>query len=589
MRFIKKLLIKLFKIKDNRPWLEYYSKEDKKIKFTKKNIYEYLVYSVGTDMDYTALNYFGNKISYSELFDNINLMSRALKQFGIKEKDVVTICMPNTPEAIIAFYACNNIGAIADMIHPLSSANEIKYYLNSSKSKLLFLLDSNYEKVNPILSETNVKKTVLLSPKISMPLITNIGYELTRGYKVKKPLFYDNRFITYKEFIKDGYQYLDKISSNMTYKDIALILHSGGTTGTPKGITLSNYNFNALAMQCGVLVSSAKPKDKLLTILPIFHGFGLGVCVHCPLTLKIETILVPEFNAKTFHKLFKTHKPNMIAGVPTLWEAMMSNKNFDNVNLSSLKYVISGGDYLSVPFENKMNEFLRLHGANVKVTKGYGMTESVAATSYTFEGTNEPGSIGIPLVGNSFCVCKPNSTDTVEFGEEGELCVSGPTVMQGYLNNKKETDNVLKLHKDGKVWLHTGDLGYITNNGLIYFTGRIKRMIISSGFNIYPSLIESVIEAYPGVDKCCVIQVPHKYKMHVPKAIVVLKKDVKPNNKIKKDLMKLCKNNLALYSLPSDIEFVNSLPKTLYNKIDYRKLEEEALKLYEEKRSNEKK
>ena len=382
---------------------------------------------------------------------------------------------------------------------------------------------------------------------------------------------------------------MDKIKSNMKCDDVALILHSGGTTGTPKGIMISNYSFNALAMQGGVNVSLVKPKDKILTILPNFHGFGLGVCIHCPLTLKVEVILVPEFNSKTFHKLIKNNKPNILAGVPTLWGAMMSNKKFDSIDLSSLKYVISGGDYLTVPMENKMNDFLRSHGAHISITKGYGMTESVAATAYTFEGSNEPGSIGIPMIGNSFCVCAPDSISKLDFGIEGELCVSGPTIMKGYLNNKKETDNVLKVHKDGKVWLHTGDMGYITNNGIIYFTGRLKRIIISSGFNIYPNVIESIIEASPIVEKCCVISIPHPYKMHVPKAIVVLKDNIKPSTKIKKDLIKLCKNNLAIYSVPKDFEFVKSLPKTLYNKIDYRKLEQEALEIIKGKSSNEKK
>ena len=222
-----------------------------------------------------------------------------------------------------------------------------------------------------------------------------------------------------------------------------------------------------------------------------------------------------------------------------------------------------------------MNNFLHTHGATIDISKGYGMTESVAATAYTFNETNEPGSIGIPMVGNSFKICNPETQEDLPFGEEGEICVNGPTVMVGYLNNKEETKKILKRHKDGKIWLHTGDLGYISPDGIIYFTGRLKRMIVSSGFNVYPSVIEEIIEQHPDVAKCCVIGIPHKYKQHVAKAFIVLERDRKPNPQIKKEIIELCKKNLAVYSLPKEYEFRDSLPKTLYNKIDYKELEKE--------------
>lgn len=578
MRIIKNFITKMTRKKyENEPWLSYYSKEERRIEFTNKTIYDYLKSCVGGDLDYIALNYFGKRISYNEFFDKINQASRALKNLGVKPKEVVTICMPNTPEAVIMFYAINKIGAIADMIHPLSAAEEIKYYLQESKSKVLLLVDMNYEKVKPILSETSVTKAIIVSPKESMPILTSIGYQVTRGYKIKSPHFGTGKFLTWKEFLLRGLTSSKKNVHFMRSKDVAIILHSGGTTGKPKGIMISNYNFNALAQQGAVNVYNVRPKDKIMTILPIFHGFGLGVCVHCPLCLKVETILVPEFDGKRFHRMMKNDKPNVIAGVPTLWEAMMDNKRFDDVDLSHLKYVISGGDYLTIPMEHRMNKFLRSHGASISISKGYGMTESVAATAYTFDGTNEPGSIGIPMVGNEFMICDPETSEKLPFGEEGEICVNGPTVMVGYLNNKRETKKVLRRHADGKIWLHTGDIGYISLNGIIYFTGRLKRMIVSSGFNIYPSQIEEVIERHPKVKKCCVISMPHPYKMHVAKALIILEEGEKPSSKIKLELKKLCRENLAAYSQPKEYEFRESFPKTLYNKVDYKKLEREEL------------
>lgn len=573
---LRDLFTKLFKDKSKEePWLVYYSRDDKKIKFTDKLIYEYLKDSVGVDTDYIALNYFGTRISYNELFLRIEQASRSLRSLGVKYGDVVTICMPNTPEAIIAFYACNNIGAVADMVHPLSSEEQIKLYLNESKSRFLIMLDANYEKYKDVLPDTLVYKTVFVSPKESMPALLNVGYTLTRGLKVKKPKMGDIDFLTWKDFLLKGVNYNKPFTNKMKSKDLAVILHSGGTTGSPKGIMISNFSFNAESQQGGVNVINVRPRDKILTILPIFHGFGLNICIHCPLCLKVETILMPEFDNNRFTKIMKDLKPNVLAGVPTLWEGMMGNKKLDDVDLSQLKYIISGGDFLSIPMEKKMNNYLHTHGANINISKGYGMTESVAATAYTYDGTNEPGSIGIPMVGNRFCITNPDTGEEVPFGEEGEICVNGPTVMMGYLNKKEETDNVLRKHDDGKTWLHTGDLGYISPDGIIYFTGRLKRMIVSSGFNVYPNVIEDVIEKHPDVKKCCVIGIPHKYKMSVAKAFVVLEDDRKPTPQIKKEIIELCKKNLAVYALPKEYEFRDSLPKTLYGKIDFKELEKE--------------
>lgn len=581
MKFLKKLFIKIFKKKDkNKPWLDYYSRKDKKIKFTDKTIYEYMVSSVGEDKDYYVLNYFGTRMTYSEFFSKINAAAKSLRFLGVKPKDVITICMPNTPEAIICFYAINKIGAIADMVHPLTSEIQMKNYLNDSKSRFLILLDSNYAKFKDILEDTLVYRTVLVSPSESMKPLMKIGYFFTRGIKITKPKLGEIEFMTWKEFIIKGLHYNKKITYRMSKDDTAIILHSGGTTGKPKGIMISNYNFNAECQQDGVNVINVRPKDKILTILPIFHGFGLCVCVHCPICLKVETILMPEYDHNRFYKIWKNLKPHVMLGVPSLFEGMINNKKFDKVDMSQLKYIISGGDFLSIPLEEKINDFLRLHKSKVKIKKGYGMTESVAATAYTYDGTNKPGSIGIPMVGNNFSIRDVDTYEKKENGVEGEICVNGPTIMQGYLNNESETKNVLKEH-DGEIWLHTGDLGYMNDDGIIFFTGRCKRMIVSNGFNVYPNMIEEAIEKHDHVKKCCVIGIPHKYKIQVPKAFIVLEENKKPNAKLKKELRDLCKKNLAAYAIPKDLEFVESLPKTLYNKIDYKLLEKKEKEKYE--------
>ncbi|MBR2828259.1 MAG: AMP-binding protein [Bacilli bacterium] len=579
MRFFKNLITKLFKEKkDQVPWLKFYSREERSIEFTSKSIYHYMVDEVGEDKDFIALNYFGNRISYNEFFDNINICSRALRSFGVKEGDVVTICLPNMPEAIYAFYACNKIGAIADMVHPLSSPEQISFYLKENKSRFLLLVDFDYDNFKDVLENTLVYKTILVSPKLSMPLGLSVGYTLTRSIKLKRPKFFDRDFMSWKEFMARGVTYSKDFSADVKKDDVAVILHSGGTTGTPKGIMISNYSFNALSQQSAVNVIDVRPKDKIVTILPIFHGFGLGVCVHTPLCLRVETILMPEYDANRFYKIWKNDKPHVILGVPTLWEGMMSNKKFDDVDMSQLKYIVSGGDYLSVPQEVRINEFLHKHGAHVNILKGYGMTESVAATCYTFPGTNEPGSIGIPMVGNTYKICDPETGEELDIGCEGEICVHGPTLMSGYLNNEKETNEILRKHKDGKIWLHTGDIGYISPNGVVYYTQRLKRMIIVSGFNVYPSMIEEVLESHIAIKKSCVIGIPHPYKMHVPKAFLILNDGYKLTSKLKKELKELCKEKLSVFSVPKEFEERKEFPKTLYSKVDYKKLEQESIR-----------
>ena len=562
------------KIHKNEPWLEYYSREERKIKFTTKSIYEFMRESVGNDLGYYAINYFENRITYDDLLKNIDNCASSLLSYGVKKGEIVTICMPNMPEAIYIFYACNKIGAVADIIHPLSSPEQIKFYLNESQSRFLFLVDFNYEKVSDIIDKTHVKKVVLTSPSLSMPKLLSIGYRITRGAKIMRPDQDDSKYTTWKNF----YHARDNVNRNNKIKvksdDLALILHSGGTTGTPKGIMISNYSFNAIAQQGAVNVIDVRPKDKIVTILPIFHGFGLGICIHTPLCLRVEVILMPEYDANRFYKIWKNDKPHVILGVPTLWEGMISNKKFKNVNMSQLKYIVSGGDYLRIKDEQRINNFLHSHGAKVDICKGYGMTESVAATCYTFPGVNEPGSIGIPMVGNTFKICDPKTNKELPIGEEGEICVHGPTLMMGYLNNKRETNEIIRRHSDGKKWLHTGDIGYIAPNGIVYYTQRLKRMIVVSGFNVYPANIEEVISKHPAIKQVCVIGIPHPYKMHVPKAIMVLKKDY-DKNQVLRDLKDMCQRELSVYSQPKEFEFRDNLPKTLYGKIDYKNLENE--------------
>ncbi len=554
------------------PWTKYYKKEDRKIKIEDISIYQMLVKNNGSRDKNVAINYYGTLITYKELFYKINQAANAFRSQGIRRGDIVTICMPNTPEALIAFYAINKIGAVANMIHPLSGEQEIKNYLISTHSVMLIMIDICYEKVKNVIKETDVYKTIVTSASDSMGFLLTFGYQVTQGYKIKKPKR-SEEYVYWKDFIRKGLNYRDTAEITVGKDTPAVILHSGGTTGNPKGIVLSNGNFNALSTQAKIVFSEVGPKDKVLAIMPIFHGFGLGVSINAPLALGCEVILVPQFNAKKFDKLLEKYKPNILFGVPTLFEALI-NTNNEHLNLSMVKYVISGGDSLSPALERRINVFLANHKARIQISQGYGMTESLAAVAVAFGKANKPGSIGIPLPSNYIKIVKPRTQDEVPYGEDGEICISGPTVMLGYLDNEKETNEMLQIHKDGLIWLHTGDMGTMDEDGVIFYRQRIKRMIISSGYNIYPAHVEQVIEEHPAVLKCTVVGIPHPYKIEVPKAYIVLKNGYKPLS-VRKSIREHCKKNLAAYAIPYEFEYRKSLPKTLIGKVDFKKLQEE--------------
>ena len=557
----------------NAPWYSSYYGVRKHIDYPDHSLYEQLNQAVNKYPYFTALNYFGTKYFFKDLLKKVDLCAKSLKKVGIKKGDVITICMPNTPEAIIMFYAVNKVGAISNIIHPLSAENEIKYALELTKSKMILAIDLAWDKIKNILKDTKVKKSIIVSVKDSMPLFMSLGYYVTQGKNVGVPNW-SKDVIPFREFIELGKEYKCETNEYLKGNDDAVILYSGGTTGTAKGIVLTNLNFNAVAMQSYEACSCLTPGMSVLSIMPIFHGFGLGICFHTALTFGVTAIMLPQFSAKTFDKLLKKYKPNIIVGVPTLYEALLNNNGMKDMDLSFIKCALSGGDNLSPSSKEKIDKFLKEHNCDVQIREGYGLTECVAASCLTPLSMYKKGSIGVPIPDMYFKIVKVGTIDEVPFGEEGEIVISGPTVMKGYFDNKKETKEVLKKHDDGHIWLHTGDLGYMDSDGFVYYKQRIKRMIISSGYNLYPSRIESVIEELPFVVKSCVIGVPHPYKIQVAKAFVVLKDGIDKNETLRNEIYDHCVKNLAKYSLPYEIEFIDELPKTKVNKVDYRKLEE---------------
>lgn len=606
-------------------WARKYSWRARQMPLPTEGIYEYMY---NRNKDYAnkiAIEYFGSKITYKELFAKIEQCSQAFYKKGVREGDRVTICMPNTPEAVIAFYALNRIGAVGCMMHPYSSEADIKQMINKTKSKMAIMIDFNYQKIDNILHETELQSVVMVSAKESMPQLKKRLYpllqvkrriekckiklsvlpkkyfikdpksfekitkKLAKAEKIEKEIINNNLFYksevselykTWSTFVQEGKDYDGQDLMVPYRKDRpAAILCTGGTTGRPKGAVLTNDNFNAMVHQYSVTAKNFVEEDKMLTIMPNFHGFGLCNCIHMPLCLGVTVQLVPQLTK--FYKLVKKNKPNHIMGVPTLWANMVSDRRFQKILVPFFKYIVNGGDCLESiknPLEQEINQFLSDHHANVKITKGYGLTEAVASVTFTFENSNEIGSIGVPLINTNIKIVKPGTEEEVSYGEEGEICVCGPTVMLGYYNDTIETDNVLKTHQDGKVWLHTGDIGHINEEGLLFYTQRLKRVIVRKGFNVYHRKIEKVIEKHPSVKSCSVVGVPNSYEGKVPVAVIVLKEETVVDDKIRTEIQQLCTKNLAHYEIPYKYFYKGKMPETMLGKIDFGLLEEEAIK-----------
>ena len=526
--------------------------------------------------DNVAFDFMGRPTTYRKMWQSIEQCARALKTIGIRENDRITIAMPNCPQAIYMFYAVNLVGGVANMVHPLSGEKEIEQYLNMSHSITVLTLDQFFDKFERIRANTSVVNIIIARIKDALSKPIRAGYMLTEGRKIKK-IPEDAPVIMWDEFVRLGKSCFWNYRVKRDAAADAVILYSGGTTGNTKGIVLTNSNFNALGQQIVATNPMFRPGDRMLAAMPLFHGFGLGVCIHSMLSQGGRCVLVPRFTAQSYAKLITKYRCNFIAGVPTLYEALLRLKSMDKADLSCLKGVFSGGDSLSVELKKKFDKFLYDHHASIQVREGYGTTETVTACCLTPVRMYKEGSIGIAFPDTYIKIVKPDTEEELPYGEEGEILLSGPTMMKEYLDNPEETAQTLVTHADGLTWVRTGDLGTMDMDGFIYFRGRSKRMIISSGYNIYPAQLENVLDACDKVQMSCIIGVPDDYRMAKVKAFVMLKPGVAPTAETKEYILAHCRKYIAKYAMPYDIEFRAELPKTLVGKVAYRVLEEEEL------------
>jgi long-chain acyl-CoA synthetase len=541
---------------EKKPWLKFYDKHvPENIDYPRTSMYNAVFKTAEKYPDSIAYDFMGYESTYSQMVNQIDQCAMALYSLGLKKGDRMTISMPTTPQGIICFYAINKIGAIASMIHPLSPPKQIEFFLNLSNSSFVLTIDRVYPNFQKIMDNTPLKVLILAQ-------LGQEGVDIPENPKIQ----------WWKYIMAKSYSEIPK--SAMDPDDMAVILYSGGTTGVPKGIMLSNYNLIAEGTQVATWMDLSD-KDSALAILPIFHGFGLGVCVNAIFMGGGKSILVPSFTPELVAELIESKKPNLIFGVPTLYEALNRNSKFQKTDLSFLKAAFCGADTLPRTTKEKFEEICKRSGSSVQLREGYGLTEAVTGICAMPLGEYREGSIGIPFPDMMMKIVETNTTKEAPIGQEGEICIQGPALMLGYLDKPEETAKTLKKHEDGNVWLHTGDIGTMDEDGFFYFKIRLKRMIKSSGFNVYPAQVEDVLYKHPDVLEACVIGVPDKKQVQSVKAFVVLKDSSKESKEMENELINFCQENLIKWNCPREIEFSKQLPKTLVGKINFKQLEEE--------------
>ena len=576
----------------DKPWQKYYSKEAITANIPELTAYQYMVSQNKDNLSTKAIMYYGKKISYKNYIDMIDETARRLYNLGVTEGEVVTVMSVANPELEVLFYALNKLGAVINLIDVRSDYKQIKKYLMEVKSSEVVVMDNFLPEFDKCMEDEDidniVENVITLSPYNSVLFPFNVLAE-KKSRKEDSTLYSKideikkkNKYMTWNDLMsvhKYRYPRYPRYKKNM----VAALVHTGGTTGVPKTVKLSNENFNAMAIQYKSLNANYNKGDTFLNGIVPFVAYGIVVTIHMPMCLGMTNIIAPILSPKEFTEFMIKYKPNHTITVPTYVEHFVHDRKADSMNWKCLKNLGIGGDYFPEQSEIYVNEFLKNHGSSSIAEKGYGMTENSSTAGVCLVGVNKINSLGIPLPLNTYGIFERGTDKELKYGEEGEICITGPTEMIGYLDNEEEESKVIKIHSDGKRWIHSEDVGIIDEDGFLFFKGRYKRLIPHGGFKLYPSYIEGVIMKHPDIDNCCVISIPDKVYGASPEAHVVIKKDsVSELKKLKEELIKLCQDKLPSYSQPEDFIFEEDLPLTSVGKVDYKKVEKMRIKKLEE-------
>ena len=555
-----------------KPWLKYYDQKFIDQTLPALSAFEYVCQRSKNHLNDTALEYYGRKFTYADLIVNVKKTAAALRGAGVKKGDIITVVSIMTPEIIALFYAADMMGATLNLVDPRYSVEGIREYIEEVDSHLLICLNVVYERCRQAAKRTNVEKVIVLSPADSLPPVMAVGYKLTTPDKNK----YASNVIRWKQFIKGG-EGQSTAAEPYDPDHACVVVHTGGTTGSPKGVMLTDDCFNGIALQFQAYPKLFHRGQKLMNVMPPFIAYGFACGIHLPLVLGFTVIIIPNLDPAKLGSLVLKHKPEHMFGVPTHYQQLAADPKLRDKDLSFIINYAAGGDSLSRGAEQTVNDFLAAHGARYPIAKGYGMTEVSSAATVAAGLDNKPGSVGIPMVNTVVAAFEPGTDQELPIGQRGELCISGPCLMKGYYNKPEETAILLRRHPDGRVWAHTGDMGYLDEDGFVYLDSRIKRMIIRhDGFKVFPSMIENVVSRHPAVHQCSVVGCADKdhTQGRLPFVYIVLKADTTAKKKqVIRELERMCAEELPEYVQPVAYKFISSMPMTPVGKVDYRQLE----------------
>ena len=549
--------------------MKHFSSESQNIEIPEMTAYSFMKKNNIHRLDSVAINYYGNKIPFRKFISNIDEVSDSFASLGVKEGDIVSFISVQVPECIYSVYALNKLGAAANTVDPRMDVGSIQRMISESGSKITVILDYVFPKIEKIIDSLN-QKIVVMSLSSSLPFIKRKIIDS----KMKVDVHYSDDIISWADFIQTG---KTTVSKEVSYAGdrLVAITYTGGTTGHPKGVMLTNDSLNSVALNfinCGL---DYEPGQSFLGIIPIFSSYGLVCGMHMPLCLNLELIPIPKFDPREFGKLVKKFKPNHMISTPAFYEMLIDSKEMRHADLSFLITLGSGGDTMNSGIEEKLTQFMEDHKIRYPLAQGYGMSELSAAASFCVNRIYKPRSVGVPSPLTVMGVFDPDTGEELGYGQTGEICVSGPTMMKGYWNRPEETSYVMREHEDGTKWIHSGDLGYIDDEGFVFIIGRLKRMITRfDGHKVFPVNLEGLISAHDSVHNCAVIGVNdmgHGQGQY-PLVIVELIKGADPD-KACIELFDMCNSSCEERGKPVAVIPIDEIPLTGMGKNDYRSLE----------------
>ena len=555
----------------SKPWLKYYSEEALNLELPKCTVLQYLKKVNADRMDAPALQYYGTTITHREFYERVDECANAFAAMGVKAGDMVSMVTVSVPETVYAIYGLNKIGAQANTIDPRMDVNSIKRMVQEANSRLLFTIDIAFPKIKKIIDEINQEYIIVQSPARSLPFVKRIAKTLMDKTKID----YSEKVIKWDVFVKKG---VGTVAKEAPYDGDATVAvtYTGGTTGFPKGVLLTNDSMNAVAVNFEHASFHHAPGDRFLGIIPVFSSYGMVCGMHMPLALGFELVLVPKFVPTELGKLIVDFYANHMISTPAFYEMMMNSKEVKGKDLSFLYTIGSGGDTMNEGLEQKLDQFIEDHNMKYPLAQGYGMSELSAAASFCAGDIYRRHSVGVPSLTTTDGIFDPETGEELGIGEEGEICVTGPSMMKGYYNRPEETAHVMRKHDDGQVWIHSGDIGYMDEDGFLYVIGRVKRMITRfDGHKVFPVNIESLVGSHPMVRNCCVFGIndmDHAQGQY-PLVAVSLKECHK--EAICQELYDVCQMELEERGRPVGVIHMDEIPLTGMSKNDYRLLEKE--------------